>query len=117
MAKRKKPKTLKEGDYQNMIKKYMEQNGFLVFKIPPAIYTNAKGLPDLVCIREGRTIWIEVKTPNGRLTKGQEKTFGMMREHGAEVYVVKGFDEEYLAEIVSTEPQRIQLDQKCSQEK
>jgi len=99
-------KKLKESDYQKLIMKFMETNGFLVFKLPPSIYSSRKGLPDLVCIRrgDGLTVWLEVKTPTGRLSKSQEKLIAEMREAGAHVHVVRGYDEAHLTEILTNLP-------------
>jgi hypothetical protein len=45
-------------------------------------------LPDIVVVRHGRTIWLEVKRPGGRLTELQAATHGKIRAAGGEVHVV-----------------------------
>jgi len=106
------PKSPKETEYQKLIKTYMETNGFLVLRIPPSIYTNMKGLPDLVCIKEGFHVWIEVKKPKGKLSKKQEEVISKMREAGALVLISYGFNEEALAEVVAKVDKMIKLLQK-----
>lgn len=41
-----------------------------------------KGIPDLVAIRCGQTVWIEVKTPKGRLSAHQRAWLQDLEEHG-----------------------------------
>ena len=76
----------------NQIKNRVEKAGGMAIKLHGGPYQVA-GLPDLVVIRNGETIWLEVKTPTGRVTAIQEAMHRKMREHGARVYVVRSADE------------------------
>ena len=64
------------------------------------------GVPDrLIITATGRSIFAELKTEEGRLSKIQRYTIGQMMKRGADVRVVKGLDavKQLLAEIeVST---------------
>jgi hypoxanthine phosphoribosyltransferase len=48
---------------------------------------------DLVCIRSGRTIWIEVKREGEEARLKQEKVAREMRANGAEVFLVDDIDD------------------------
>ena len=48
-----------------------------------------KGLSDLVCIRDGRVVWVEVKTATGRLSVHQEGFRGAIETHGGEYVVAR----------------------------
>ena len=52
------------------------------------------GVPDLLIesSRHGR-IWVEVKTPNGKLEPTQEKQFPKMEAAGAKIYIVRSLEE------------------------
>jgi len=50
------------------------------------------GFPDLICIGNGRTIFLEVKAPKGRLSPAQEDCHADMRRAGAVVAIV--FDQD-----------------------
>jgi Holliday junction resolvase len=52
-----------------------------------------RGLMDVVAIRRGRTIWIEVKRTGEGPRRQQEIRAQEMRDHGAEVFIVDTYDE------------------------
>lgn len=55
------------------------------------------GVPDLAVILDGRTVWLEIKTPCGTVSKRQEHEAGLMREAGAAVYVVRSLEDAHAA--------------------
>lgn len=60
------------------------------------------GVPDRIIItKNGKVIFVELKTEKGRLAKLQEHIIGQMMQRGADVRVIKGIDavKELLAEI------------------
>ncbi len=54
-----------------------------------------RGVPDLVCMANGVTVWIEVKHPGGtgRLSQLQEIMIEKMRAKGGVVYVVDSIEQ------------------------
>lgn len=48
---------------------------------------------DVVCIRDGRTVWIEVKRKGEAARRQQELRAEQMRAHGAEVYLVDNLED------------------------
>ena len=46
------------------------------------------GLPDILCIKEGRAVWAEVKRPGETPTRIQEHTLRKLAEAGCRVGVV-----------------------------
>jgi hypothetical protein len=61
-------------------------------KILKAIGTVA-GVPDIVCIFQGRVYALELKAGRGRLTDVQHVVHERLREAGANVAVARGIDE------------------------
>lgn len=65
------------------------------------------GIPDVVCARDGRVIWIEVKRDGDRKgpTRDEIREMRVMSEHGLECRVVTGRDgvNEFLSEITENE--------------
>lgn len=47
------------------------------------------GIPDLLLIRDGRYLWIELKIESGKLSKIQEYTIKKLKEAGCDVAVCK----------------------------
>jgi len=55
-----------------------------------------KGEPDLIAVKSGEVIFVEVKTPTGRVRPLQHHYHKVLREHGARVFIVRAvvkFDE------------------------
>lgn len=78
---------MKEQDYQRKIQKRLESEGYYCIKL---IATNKNGIPDIVAIRSDKTIFVEVKTPRGRLSKIQEYRLTELTRMGIKCYVSKG---------------------------
>lgn len=51
------------------------------------------GVPDIVCIFQGRAYFLEMKAPKGRLTDAQRVVHERLRKAGANVAVAHGIDE------------------------
>jgi Holliday junction resolvase len=51
---------MRESIIQTQIKKYLETNGWIVIKL---IQTSCNGIPDLMALKNGRTVFVEVKQP------------------------------------------------------
>jgi Holliday junction resolvase len=74
-----------ESDIQRQIAQAMTKSGWLVVKL---IQTNWNGIPDLMCIRKGVTIFLEVKRPGKELEPLQEhriKTLNSLGVHARRV--------------------------------
>jgi hypothetical protein len=50
-------------------------------------------LPDLVCLDCGKTVWIEIKKPGEKLTKGQEFFEEICREQRIEFYIIRSLED------------------------
>jgi len=72
--------------YQKKIIKEYESKGFLVIK---TIRLNKSGFPDLMCLKDGKTIWIEIKEPTDTLKPLQKKRIDELIKIGFEAYCLK----------------------------
>ena len=81
-----------EARLQQRIAKELTTAGWLVRKVS---YEGRRGCPDLICMRDGRVVFIEVKSPTGRgrLSRFQELEHARLREAGMDVMVVSDIDE------------------------
>jgi Holliday junction resolvase - archaeal type len=64
----------------------LQKNHWWVYKIHGNQWSR-NGIPDLVVIKGGVHVWIELKMPGNKPTKIQEYEMSQMREHGAKVIV------------------------------
>ena len=66
--------------------------GCFAFKEHGGMYGTA-GLPDIICCYRGRFIGLEVKTPEGRLSKLQEITIAKIKAAKGEAFKVTSVEE------------------------
>ena len=68
----------------DIIKRY-EQQGYLVVKIG---LCNKQGFPDLMCLKDGKTLFVEVKRPGEKPRLLQKYRHGELRKQGFEVLIL-----------------------------
>lgn len=81
-----------ERDLQRAIREVLTLHGWLVIRLLHALGTH-KGLSDLVAIRRGRVVWLEVKRPGGRLSVEQQNFRDAIAQAGGEYLVAYGLDD------------------------
>lgn len=86
MAKKKLP--VRESDIQAAIRDYLRWTGWYVIRHHQTLGSH-KGLSDLQAVKNGRTLYIEVKTPQGRLSKHQEAFRDAILAAGGEYIVAR----------------------------
>lgn len=81
-----------ESARQTKIKKQLEKEGWFVIKL---IKTSVNGIPDLMALKNGDTIFIEVKQPKGVLSEIQKYRIKELREKGFLVYIWTDYNINY----------------------
>lgn len=71
-----------EKHIQSAIRDKMRSKGWLVIKL---VVTSMFGIPDLLCIRAGQFVFIEVKQPGKKPTPLQKTIHERLVSHGAKV--------------------------------
>lgn len=85
---REQAKKMKEQQIQAKKIKELEAQGFYVIKL---INTNKNGIPDLIAIPPDSDVqFIEVKKPDGKMSKLQEFRKRELENHGVKVEIYKG---------------------------
>lgn len=79
-----------ESALQKKIVNAMEGEGWFVTKL---IQTSTNGIPDLLCLKDGRAIFIEVKADKGKVNALQYYRHRQLSKQGFEVYVVNNFEQ------------------------
>jgi len=74
-----------ESKIQNDITKRYEKEGWFVVKL---IKTTKNGIPDLMCLRNGITLFIEVKRPGKEPGTLQQFRHEELRKQGFEVLIL-----------------------------
>lgn len=72
--------------YQNKVKKQYEKDGYFVVKLHK---TTANGITDLMCLKEGKSVFIEVKEKNDTLKELQKYRIDQLRLMGFEAFCLK----------------------------
>jgi len=79
-----------ERTIQSKILKYLKDIGSYTFK---AISTNKKGVPDIICLYNGKYIALEVKNEKGKLTELQDFNLREIKKNGGYAYCVRSVEE------------------------
>lgn len=86
-----------EGRLKEDVKKLLEASGFYVRSIVigqvPGMRNPSRGIPDLVCIKRSRTLWLELKSEKGKLRPEQEQFILEWTQKGGEAYVVRSLED------------------------
>lgn len=82
----------KESDIQRQIKDYLQLKGWFCVKIHQSL-GSYKGIADLYAIKDGRHIWVEVKTPMGKVSPYQEQFRRDVEAHGGKYVVARGIED------------------------
>lgn len=83
---------LTEQKIQTKIIKKLEAEGYFVLKL---IKCNKNGYPDLIAIKENETIFIEVKRPDGILSKLQKVRIKELRSRNINVKIWQGYEQDF----------------------
>ena len=78
-------KTEKEANLQAEVIELALTRGWFCQKV---VFVGRRGCQDVVAIRRGRVVWIEVKREGEEPRKQQAKVARDMQKHGAEVFAV-----------------------------
>lgn len=81
---------MKESELQTKIKDRLTKHGWLVVKL---ISTSWNGIPDLLCMRKGVTMMLEVKTDTGVLAPLQEHRIKTLNAIGIHSRVVRTLED------------------------
>ena len=81
-----------EKQIQSKIKKKLQGDGWLVIKL---IKTSHNGIPDLMALKDGKVIFIEVKQENGTLSKLQQDRISELREKGFECKIWTNYETDF----------------------
>ena len=78
-----------ESRIQTKIKKKLEAEGWLVIKL---IRTSVNGVPDILALKNGKAIFIEVKQPTGKISEVQKLRIKQLQEQGFEVKIWQDYE-------------------------
>ena len=81
---------MKESELQTKIKDKLTKSGWLVIKLEK---TSWNGIPDLMCIRKGNVIFLEVKTEKGIIAPLQEHRIKTLNNIGCFARVVRSVED------------------------
>ena len=88
---------MRESYIQGKIRAYLITNGWLTVKL---INASPNGMPDLMAIKDGKVIFLEVKTEKGKTSKLQDYQIERLKEMGVSAFVVRSTVE--MKEILKT---------------
>lgn len=81
-----------ESKIKSAVKQFLKLGGWFVFPIVQSALSY-KGIADLCAIRDGRTVWIEIKTATGTQSDWQIAFQSDVEAHGAEYVVARSTED------------------------
>ena len=85
-------KGTKETDIQNAIRDYLKWHGWLVIRHQQTLGSH-KGLSDLTALKDGWTVYIEVKTPRGTRSQDQIDFCNDVIKHGGTYVLARSIND------------------------
>lgn len=91
-----------ESAIQSHIMQYMTKKGWYVQRQNSGMVKSERGgmvrlapvgTPDLLCIKDGRILFIEVKNEKGKVTELQQQKMEELRGYGAECIVARSIED------------------------
>lgn len=73
-------------NFQSKVIKEYESKGYLVLNV---IRLSKSGFPDLQCLKDSQTIWIECKEKNDRLSVLQKFRIDQLIDNGFEAFCIQ----------------------------
>ena len=86
-------KKILESKRQAKIIAKLQKEGWLCIKL---IKTSCNGIPDLLCLKNGKTMFIEVKQPDGKLSELQNVRIGQLLALGFDVKVWTDYKKDFV---------------------
>ena len=71
---------------------YLRARGWYVIRIVQGIGCH-KGISDIIAVHRGRVLFVEVKTPTGRLSDWQQAFGQTILNEGGEYIVARGYED------------------------
>lgn len=81
-----------EQQLQTRIKNKLQKEGWEIVKL---IKTSWNGIPDLMCLRKGETMFIEVKKTTGVLSELQKIRIKQLRDQGFTVKILTDYGTDF----------------------
>ena len=83
---------LTETDIRRQVTDYLQLRQYFCFYVLQGLGAY-KGIPDLIAAKDGRVLFIELKTARGRQSEHQKKFQADLEAHGGEYVLCRGVDE------------------------
>lgn len=82
-----------ETDIRRQVRDYLRIKGWFVFHILQGGVGVYRGITDLIAVKAGRVIFLELKTRTGRQSDYQKQFQSDLEAHGGEYVLCRGVDD------------------------
>jgi len=77
---------------KRQIRDYLRLKGWFVFHVLQGLGAY-RGISDMIALKAGRVVFLEVKSPRGKQNENQRKFQQDVEDHGGEYWLVKSLDD------------------------
>ncbi len=85
-------KTTPEGAIKKAVKQYLTLQGWFIFPILQGLGA-FKGISDFIAVKNGRVLFLEIKTPMGTLSENQQRFGTQIKDNRGEYIVIRSVDD------------------------
>jgi len=85
-------KVTEETKIKHQVKDYLRLKGWFIFHnlAGTGVY---KGIPDFIAVKEGFVIFLEIKTPEGKLSQHQKEFQKNIEDHNGNYFVCRSLED------------------------
>lgn len=81
-----------ENEIKKQVKDYLTLKGYFHFHIMQGL-GSYRGIPDIIAVKNGRVLFLEIKKPTGRQSKYQKEFQNNIERQGGEYYVIRSIND------------------------
>lgn len=85
--------TITESEIRRQVVDYLRIKGWFCFHVLQGGVGVYRGIPDLIAVRDGRVLFIELKTARGRQSEHQKKFQADLEAAGGEYVLCRGVED------------------------
>ena len=77
---------------KNQCRDYLRWKGWFVFPVLQGLGAH-RGISDMIAVKDGQTLFVEIKTPKGRQSEHQKRFEADIVEHGGSYLLIRSLDD------------------------
>ena len=81
-----------ETSLKKLVKQSMSIMGWYIFPVLQGLGAH-RGISDFIAVKDGRVLFLEIKSPKGKMSDNQLEFERQIKEHGGNYFVIRKIEE------------------------